>query len=302
MNAKKGYLKRFELFSFILSSPLRYVGVVIVAILLFIAIFAPFIAPYDPYDIDPISRLSKISFTHPLGTDHLGRDVLSRMFYGTRTALFVGIMGVSVSLLMGLILGMIAAYCGSIIDDAILLLFDTLRSFPTIILLLVIISVVGPSLTNIVLALAITFMPAYGRSVRARTLSIKEEDYVKAAEALGAKRLTIIRSHIIKNVIGPLIVMGGMDVGYMITLEAGLSFLGLGVPPPTASWGEMLRIGFDYILTNPLLIIWPSVALFITVFGFSLLAGTLRDFLDPSIRKSAVRGVLSAIRSQKSIG
>jgi len=300
MNAKKGFLKRFEIFSFVLSSPLRCSGVVIVVILLFIAIFAPAIAPHDPYDINPVNRLSEISFTHPFGTDNLGRDVLSRMFYGTRTALFVGMMGVSVSLLMGLILGMIAAYCGSIIDDAILLLFDTLRSFPTIILILVIISVVGPSITNIVLALAITFMSTYGRAVRARTLSVKEEDYIKAAEALGARRLRIIRSHIIKNVVGPLIIMAGMDVGYMIALEAGLSFLGLGVPPPTASWGKMLRVGFDYMLKDPLLIIWPSIALFVAVAGFSLLAEALRNFLDPSVRRS-VKGSLSAIRSQESI-
>jgi ABC-type dipeptide/oligopeptide/nickel transport system permease subunit len=286
MKANSISSKRFEIFTYLMSKPLNCLGVTVVALLLFIAVFAPLITPYDPYEINPINRLSGITSSHPFGTDNLGRDVLSRMFFGTRTALMVGLLGVTVSLLLGLVLGITAAYFGSLIESFILLAFDVLRSFPTIILILVIISVVGPSLINIILALSITFMPTYGRAARARTLSVKEEDYIKAAEALGATGSRIVRVHILKNVVGPLIIMGGMDVGYMITLEAGLAFLGLGVPQPMASWGNMLRLGFEFMLKNPLMLIWPSIALFVAVAGFSLVAETLRNYLDPSIRRS----------------
>jgi ABC-type dipeptide/oligopeptide/nickel transport system permease subunit len=221
-----------------------------------------------------------------MGTDNMGRDVLSRMIFGTRTALFIGLIGVSVSFFIGLILGVVAAYSISLVDSFILIIFDVLRSFPTIILILVIIAAVGPNLLNIVLSLGLTFMPVYGRAARARALSVKEEAYIKAAEALGATRTRIIRKHLIKNIVGPLIIMAGMDVGYMITMEAGLSFLGLGVPPPLASWGDMLRLGFEFILRQPLMIIWPSIALFIAVAGFSMLAEAIRNYLDPGFRRS----------------
>jgi len=285
-----------EVLTSVLSNKIGCIGTGIVALLLFAAIFAPILSPFDPYEIDPIHRLSEASFSHLLGTDHLGRDVLSRILYGTRTAILVGFLGVMVSLLTGLALGVTAAYFGSIVDDVILLLFDTLRSFPTIILILVIISVIGPSITNIIMSLGITFMPIYGRAVRARTLSVKEEDYVKAAEALGAKKSRIISVHIVKNVIGPLIIMAGMDIGYMIALEGGLSFLGLGVQVPKASWGNMLRIGFDYMLKDPMLIVWPSIALFMSVVGFSMVAESLRSFFDPSTKHHLI-GAINVTKS-----
>lgn len=280
------YRRKSELIAFGLSSPLNIAGLVVVAGLLLIALCAPLIAPYDPHEVNPIERLSGISFSHPMGTDNLGRDVLSRIIYGARTALFVGIIGALVASSIGLTLGIIAAYSRSLVDNVILLIFDVLRAFPSIILILVIVSAIGPSLGHIVLALGITIMPGYGRAARARALSVREEDYVKAAEAMGATRSRIIRKHISKNVAGPLIIMAGMDVGYFITLEAGLSFLGLGVPPPMASWGNMLRVGFEFALKNPLMLIWPCIALFISVAGFSLLAEALRNYLDPAVRRS----------------
>jgi len=273
-----------EIFYALRQSRRGLIGTIIVTAIILAAVFAPLIAPCDPYKIDTKARLLPPSLGHLFGTDHLGRDVLSRILYGTRTALVVGLAGVAISATVGLFLGSMAAYYGGVVENLILLVFDVLRSFPAIILMLVLVAVIGPSLRNIILAMGVVLMPLHGRAIRARALSVKEEGFIEAAKGMGATSTRIIWSHIIPNVVAPLIVMVGMDIPLMISWEAGLSFLGIGVPPPTASWGVMLRIGFENILSTPLLIVWPMLALGLTMLGFSLLAEGLRDVLDPAMK------------------
>lgn len=265
--------------------PRGLTGAFIIAIMIICVLFSPQIAPFDPYKQDIANRFARPSLKHLLGTDYLGRDILSRIIYGARVAVVVSIGSVGIAVIVGVLLGTIAAYNGGAVDYGILLVFDVIRSFPQIILVLVLVAVVGPSLLNIILVLAFTSMPAYGRVARAQTLSVKEEEYAEAARSLGAKTGRILLSHIIPNILAPIIVLAGMDLAVMIMYESGLSFLGLGVRPPAASWGIMLRQGYTYIRTSPLMIIWPSVALATTMLGCSLFAESLRIALNPKERK-----------------
>lgn len=273
-----------EIIRAIRREPRGLIGVAIIAIILASALFAPWIAPYDPNEQDIPSRFGGPSQEHLLGTDYVGRDVLSRLIFGARVAVVVAIGSVGIAVLVGGPLGAIAAYNGGLVDYLVILIFDVIRSFPSVILILVLAAIVGPSVLNIILILAFTSFPAYGRVARAQTLSAKEEESIVAARSLGATTGRILLSHIAPNILSPIIVLAGMDLAVMIMWESALSFLGLGVQPPTASWGIMLRQGYTYIETAPLMMIWPSVVLIATMLGCSLFAETLRIALNPRER------------------
>jgi peptide/nickel transport system permease protein/oligopeptide transport system permease protein len=220
-----------------------------------------------------------------LGTDYLGRDILSRIIYGTRVAVTVAFASVLLSAFVGVVLGVIAGYNeGKKIDYGMILLFDVVRSFPQLILALAIVAVLGPSLFNTIIALAFTSFPFYGRVARSQTLTVKELDYVKAAEALGISQLKIVFRHITPNILAPVIVLIGMNMATMIIYEAGLSFLGLGVKPPTASWGIMLRSGYKYIEISPGMLFWPALTISLSMVAFSLFSEGLRVALEPKER------------------
>ena len=262
------------------------VGLCLVGLMVICAFFAPSITPYDPNAQDIMVRFSGPTWQHLLGTDYLGRDILSRLMYGCRIAMLVSFGSVSLSAIVGVIVGVAAGYRqGTALDYGIILMFDVVLSFPQVILALAIVAVLGTSLLNLVVALAVTAFPFYGRIARAQTLSVKESDYVKAGEALGIGHGRIIFKHIIPNILTPIIICVGMDMATMIVYEAGLSFLGLGVKPPTASWGIMLQNGYKYIMSSPWMILWPSVAIALAMVAFTLLSEGLRVALDPKERK-----------------
>ena len=261
-------------------------GGIFVSMMILCAIGAQWISPGDPNAQDIVHRFADPSLKHLLGTDYLGRDILSRIIYGCRIAVLVAFGAVTISSIIGVLLGVAAGYNeGKKIDYLIIWLFDIVRSFPQIILALAIVAVLGPSLFNVVVALAFTAFPFYGRVARAQTLSVKESDYVKAGEAMGLERRKIILRHITPNILAPVIVCLGMDMATMIIWESGLSFLGLGVRPPTASWGIMLRNGYKYIQTSAWMMLWPAVAIAIAMIAFSLFSEGLRIALDPKERE-----------------
>ena len=261
-------------------------GTIFIGIMLACAIAAPWLAPQDPNAQNIMARFAGPGPGHLLGTDYLGRDILSRIIFGCRIAVLVAFGSVTLSSLVGVFLGVIAGYNeGKKFDYFIIWLFDIVRSFPQIILSLAIVAVLGPSLVNVVIALAFTAFPFYGRIARAQTLAVKETDYVKAAEAMGQKSMTIITQHITPNIMAPVIVCLGMDMATMIIWESGLSFLGLGVRPPTASWGIMLRNGYKYIQVSPWMILWPALAIALSMIAFSLFSEGLRVALDPKERQ-----------------
>ncbi|MEC9490458.1 MAG: ABC transporter permease [Halanaerobiales bacterium] len=262
-----------------------YLGGSIIMLILISAIFAPLIAPADPYKTNVTKRLEGPSLENLLGTDSLGRDILSRLIYAARPAVLVSFGGIIISLIVGIILGLLAAYVGGILESIILFIFDVIRAFPPIILILVLLSIVGPSLLSVIVILGVTIMPRYGRVVRADTLSEKEEDFVEAARSLGADNSRIIFKHILPNIFASVLVLSGMDMASMIMWEAGLSFLGLGLQPPLSSWGVMLQESYQYIQTAPLMIVWPALAIMLTMLGFSTFAESLRVALNPKLNQ-----------------
>ena len=263
-----------------------WIGSILVALMLLTAVLGPFVFPVDPYALDISHRFAGPSASHLLGTDYLGRDLLARLIYGCRIAMTVAVGSTYLSAIVGVILGVTSGYLeGSKLDYATILVFDIVRSFPQIVLALAIVAVLGGSILNLILALAFTAFPFYGRIARAQTLSVKGADYVKAAEALGLGRMKIVLRHIVPNILAPVIVCLGMDLATMIIYEAGLSFLGLGVKPPTASWGIMLRNGYKFIQVSPWMILWPGVAITLSMIAFSLFSERLKVALDPKERQ-----------------
>jgi len=264
-----------------------YLGGSIIILLLILSIFAPYIAPYDPYKTDVVNRLQPPDFKNLLGTDSLGRDILSRLIYAARPAVLVSFGGISISVIIGIITGLISAYIGGLFANVILFVYDVIRAFPPLILILVLLSIIGPSLFSVIIILGITIMPRYGRVVRAEALSEKEEDFVEAAISMGADNNRIIFKHILPNIFASVLVLSGMDMASMIMWEAGLSFLGLGLQPPLSSWGVMLQESYQYIQTAPLMIVWPSLTIIITMLGFSTFAESLRIALNPKLSQEA---------------
>ena len=260
-------------------------GLVVVALVLFVALSADVIAPYNPDQAQQAGVLTAPALAHWLGTDQLGRDVLSRIIHGTRTSVQAGVVSVGFALLAGVSIGLLAGYHGGWIDDVLVLLVDALWSFPTLVLALAIAASLGPGLTNAMLAIGVVFTPIFARLVRGQTLSVRERDFVMAARALGAGSGRIMLRHIWPNVTAPIIVQTSLLVASAIVVEAALSFLGLGIEPPTSSWGSMLKAGYQYMQQAPWLSFAPGTAIFVTVLAFNLLGDGLRRGLDPRLRQ-----------------
>jgi peptide/nickel transport system permease protein len=257
-----------------------------VTLLCLLAIAAPLIAPYAPNAIAPAKRLMDPSFQHFLGTDHLGRDILSRLIYGARIALGISLSVIAISLTAGVVLGIVAALSPRPVDLLIVGIFDVVTSFPSIILALALVAVFGPGLGNVVLLVSIVFIPHFGRVARSQTITLRNSPFIEAEKVLGAQTWRIILHHVIPNIIGPIFVLACMDIPVVITIEAGLSFLGLGVRPPLASWGNLLNDGYVYLDQSPWLATFSGISLILATLGFALLGEALRDTLDPKLRKT----------------
>ncbi len=267
------------------SDPLGLLGLCLVTLMVVSALGASIFAPYDPVQLNIMERLQGPSAKHLLGTDQLGRDLFSRVLFGGQVALKVAFLSIGSALIVGIILGLIAGYGPVWLDNSIMLLFDTIRSVPTIMLALVTVAFVGASLTTLIFVIAASSIPTYGRIVRTQTLTIKSKDFVKAEMLMGASVLRILSIHLLPNILGPLLILASMDIPSIIALEAGLSFLGMGVKPPTPSWGSILNDGFALIRNAPWPIIAGSIPLVLATLGFTFLGESLRDLLDPKLRK-----------------
>lgn len=273
-----------EILSSVVREPLGLAGLVIVSLIVLSAVFADWIVPYDPIALNIKDRLQGPSAAHWLGADQLGRDTLSRVIMGGRVALQVALPTITGAITIGLTLGMIAGFGPRWLDNLILLLFDTVRSFPTVMFALAVVALVGPSLETVVLVIMATSAPTYGRVVRTQTLQLKNSEFLLAERAMGASTPRILLVHLLPNVLGPLAVLAAMDIPTVVGLEAGLSFLGMGVRPPTPSWGSLLNDGYTLIRNTPWLIIAGGIPLILTTIGFTFLGETLRDVIDPKLR------------------
>jgi peptide/nickel transport system permease protein len=275
-----------DLIKRIASDPLGLMGLCLVVLMVVSALFAGLLAPYDPIQLNIMDRLQGPSASHLLGTDQLGRDLFSRVLYGGQVALKVALISIGAALTIGIVLGMIAGFGPGWLDNGIMLFFDTIRSFPTVMFALATVALVGPSLGTVIVVIVVTSIPTYGRVVRTQTLIIKSNEFVKAEMVMGASLLRILSIHILPNVVGPLLILASMDIPTVIALEAGLSFLGMGVKPPTPSWGSILNDGYTLIRNTPWPIIAGSIPLILVTLGFTFLGESLRDQLDPKLRKS----------------
>ena len=261
-------------------------GLVVIAILVLTAIFAPLLAPYDPYKQNLDNILSKPNSEHWLGTDTLGRDTLSRIIYGTRTSLLVGVVAIFIAASIGMLLGLTAGYMGGATNTVIMRLIDAMMTFPMILLALTMAALLGVGLKNIIIALGISLVPPYARVMCGQALAIKQNDYVMAGRAMGAKSSRVMLRHVAPNCFPPLIVLMTMMIGSAILAEAALSFLGVGITPPGAAWGAMVSEGYRYLLTTPVLSFAPGLAIMLVVFAFNMVGDGLRDALDPRLRGS----------------
>jgi len=259
-------------------------GFAIIVVLILTAIFAAWLAPYDPYKIDLGNSLQHPNSEHWLGTDEIGRDVLSRLIYGSRTSLMVGIVAVSVAVFIGVSLGLISGYFGRWLDSIIMRIIDALMAIPGLVLALVFAAVLGGGLKNIMIAVGISMMPTYCRLMRGQVFSIKNADFILAAHSLGSKDIRIMLHHILPNCLPSLIVLMTLQLGMAILIEAGLSFIGIGIAPPGAAWGGMVNEGYSYLMINPVLSFAPGLSIMVVVLAFNLVGDGLRDALDPRLR------------------
>jgi peptide/nickel transport system permease protein len=277
---------REEIWKFVSTKPLGAAGAAIILGMLFVAFFARALAPYDPYTGDYGAQFARPSAEHWFGTDEFGRDILSRIMYGARIALFVGFTASFAGCTIGLALGVISAYVGGKVDLLLERLMDILLAFPQLILALAIASILGPAVQNVVIAISIPIIPRAARVVRATALSVKENVFVEAVQALGASRRRVILQHIIPNVMAPYIILLTAQLGGAILAEAALSYLGLGTAEPTPSWGLMLSGSApSYAEKAPWIAVFPGIAISLGVFGFNLFGDSLRDALDPRLRR-----------------
>jgi peptide/nickel transport system permease protein len=280
-NRIRGFLDRIPVLGDVLQRPLGALGFTIVFGFILIVIFAQVIAPHKPDAIDVPNMLKGPSSTYLMGTDQLGRDLFSRLIFGSRIALGTALSSVGIALSLGLILGLFSGYLGGTVDNIILVILNSIQAFPAVILALAVLALLGPSLLNVILVIGLTWTPGYARVVRGQVLSVKENVYIEAGRSLGATRKRIILLHILPNILAPLVILVAMDLPVVITFEAGLSFLGLGVPPPTPSWGSILADGFHFIRNSIWPITWSGLTLMLTTLGFTLFGEALRDVLDP---------------------
>ena len=271
----------------LIKDPMGVVGLLIVVSFVVIAIFADFLAPYDPSKLDILNKLQGPSADHLFGTDQLGRDTLSRLIHGTQIALMVAGVSIGLAVLIGSILGAIAGYGPNWLDFVIMLLFDMVRSYPVIMFALAVVVLFGPSLLTIMAIIVATSFPTYGRLMRTQTQSLRQAEYILSARALGLGMPRILVRHVIPNTIGPILIVASMDVPFVIALEAGLSFLGLGVRPPTPSWGSILNDGYTYIRNSKWILISAGIPLILVTIGFTFLGEQLRDIFDPKIDRGS---------------
>ena len=268
----------------VLREPAAALGLAIILVFTIAAVFAPLLAPYSPREQLSSEALHGPSLGHLLGTDQLGRDMLSRMIYGARVSLGIGVGAVAFGSTIGILLGLAAGYVRGIVDEIIMRIMEMIIAFPGLILALVLISMVGPSVRNLLIAIGIAGVPGLARLVRSQVLSVRERDYILAARTLGASGPRILFRHIWPNCMAPVIVAASLSMGYAVLAEAGLSFLGVGVRPPTPTWGSMLQFSFGYMDIAPYLSIVPGVAIFLLVLSFNTIGDALRDAFDPSLR------------------
>jgi peptide/nickel transport system permease protein len=288
MRALYGQKVRSRRFDFLRAIAKTYpgrIGSAVILLIILLAIFAPMIAPSDPYAIDPVNRLQPPSTSNFFGTDETGRDVFSRVIFGSRISLQVGLIAVSISMSLGVIFGVTAGFYGGVVDQVIMRFIDVLLAFPGFLLALAIIAMLGPSLTNAMIAVGIGSAPGFARLVRSVVLSIRNTDYVMAARVVGASNFHIMRHQVLRNVLAPVIVLATLEFPLAILIAANLSFLGLGAQPPTPEWGAMVVSARTFIRSEPWLINFPGLAIFITVLGFNLFGNAVRDALDPRLRR-----------------
>lgn len=257
------------------------IGLVIVVALILVAAAAPWIAPYNPDEQNVLLAVGAPTWENPFGNDTFGRDVLSRVIWGARISLFVGFIATFAGLVVGTIIGIISGYYGGVVDKMITAATDVLLSFPQLIMGLLLVAVLGPTLFNLILAIAVTAAPAFVRVARGSTLAMKERDFVDACRALGYSDLRIMFLHVLPNILDEVVVMGSLWLATAIRTESTLAFIGLGVPPPTATWGGIIREGFDNLLDAPWLSIFPSLAILLVMLGLNLIGDGLRDATDP---------------------
>jgi peptide/nickel transport system permease protein len=281
------------------GDPLGLLGLLIVLTVIVLAVIGPSIAPYSPFKIKvperfmPPTLLALVgggdgihgTFSHVFGTDNLGRDVFSRVLAGTQIALGVGGGSIAIALVIGLTLGLIAGYGPRWLDNFLMLLFDSIYSFPTVILGLTVMTLLGPSIPTLMFVVVVIQTPAYGRLIRTATLATKSSEYILAIRSLGSSPGRILLVHILPNIIGPLFIVASMDIPSVIALEAGLTYLGLGIPPPAPSWGRILQEGFEAIRDAPWIVVAGGIPLILTTLGFTFLGESLRDLLDPKLRR-----------------
>lgn len=263
---------------------LAWIGLVLLALIILVAIFAPWLAPYDPLEQNIVVRLEPPSAEFWLGTDSYGRDVLSRLIYGARISLFVGFVAILIAMLVGTAIGVIAGYVGGLFDQLVMGVLDVLLAFPTLLLGLMIAAMLGASLENLIIAIAVTEVAPFARVARAPTITLRQRDFVEASRSYGCGPLRIMFRHILPNMISDVVVMSSLWLASAIRTEASLSFIGLGVPPPAATWGGMIREGFENILDAWWLAVFPSLAILLTVLALNLLGDALRDASDPRSR------------------
>ncbi|ART75510.1 diguanylate cyclase [Sutcliffiella horikoshii] len=259
-------------------------GGIIILFYLAVAAFAPWLAPYDPYEINLDNRMQSPSIDHWMGTDDKGRDILSRIIYGSRLSMGVGFASVLFGAVFGIVLGLVAGYYGRWVDSIVMRIIDVMLAFPGILLALAIISALGPSLINVTIAVGVFSVPLFARIVRGSTLEVKKLEYIDAIRSLGARDITIIFIHILPNILSPIIVQGSLRLATAILSAAGLSFLGLGAQPPSPEWGTMLSSGRDFLFSAPYMALFPGLAISILVLGFNIFGDGLRDALDPRMK------------------
>ncbi len=276
--------KRRKLWRTYKSNKTALIGSVIAILIIVLAILAPWIAPYDPLEQSVFNRLTPPQGSHLLGTDEYGRDVLSRILWGARISLMVGILSVIIGLAVGTWIGMVAGYRGGVMEAGIMRMVDVLLSFPTLITGIMVVALMGPGLFKLILTIGIVFSPRFARLAYGPTLAVKEKEYVQSAKVIGASHFRILTRYILPNILGEVLVAGTLWIGTAVIIEASLSFLGLGVSPPMPTWGNMIKGGIDRLTNAPWLSVFPGLAILITVLSFNMIGDGLRDIADPKLR------------------
>jgi peptide/nickel transport system permease protein len=276
--AAQGLIKAFN------TNKTSWIGLSLFLAVCLVAVLAPILATHDPLEQDILSKLQPPSAEHWMGTDYYGRDSFSRLLYGARISLVIGLGAIAIAMVIGSCLGLIAGYYGGRIDIIVMQIMDVMLAFPSLILGLIVVAMLGPSIANIIIAIALTAIPPFARIARAPTIAVKAREFVEAGRALGFSNVRLMFGHILPNILPEILVMGSLWLATAIRVEASLAFIGLGVRPPTATWGGMIREGFEHILDSFWLALFPSIAILTVVFALNLLGDGLRDAIDPRLR------------------